>query len=255
MKLLILGGTREAKDLALRSHNAGLDVCYSVAGLVRQPQLPCAIHSGGFRAIGGLNAFLSTQRFQAVLDATHPYAERITAQAVTASEALSLPYWRFERPPWQAEVADNWQSYASWAELLQAILPSQRVFFSAGQLPDCASEQLAHHSPAQHLLRTAVAPKTALPNSVKTQLAIGPFSLEQELCTLRQHRIDVLVSKNSGGKLTRAKLDAARRLGLPVYFLARPQSAVPQHAVYHDLDACFHALYNHANRKGTDYVL
>ncbi|AJQ92167.1 precorrin-6A/cobalt-precorrin-6A reductase [Gynuella sunshinyii] len=222
--LLILGGTADARRLATRLSAQGIRLIYSVAGLVRKPDLDCDIVSGGFRQFGGLSAVIRRRHITAVLDATHPYAERMSRQALLSTRECGIPCWRLQRPAWQPQPGDDWQEYPDWSALLPALADKRSVFLSAGQLPLESLETLAcyRHCGQQQLLRTAVAPVPALPEAMQWVKAIGPFGLEEERQLLQQHRIDAIVSKNSGGDATVAKLTAARQLGIPVLMLKRP---------------------------------
>lgn len=238
MKLLLLGGTGEARELAQRLHQQGVDVVYSVAGLVRLPDLPCNVISGGFRMRGGLASFLSTEGISVVLDMTHPYAERMSRTAVEASMSQGVPCWRYVRPAWQPSEGDVWHWFTNWETLLVALAMKQSVFWTAGQLPEVVVRELDRRDGCpRYLLRTAVPPKIPLPRGVSGLKSIGPFKLEGEKRLMRQHNIDVLVSKNSGGTATAAKLEAARKLGLPVFLLQRPE-LVAANREFNELSAC-----------------
>lgn len=252
MKLLILGGTADARRLAkrLQLNSAGqkrieLDMIYSVAGLVRMPDVDCTVISGGFSQYGGLRTYIEQMGIEAVLDATHPYAEKMTGTAYAVSQQLGLPYWRFHRAAWQPQEGDHWQPFASWAPLLAALVRFKSVFLTAGQLDEATLARLGDYGRQgqRQVLRTAVAPAHALPASMHWVKAIGPFDLANELALMREHAIDVLVSKNSGGQSTEAKLAAARKLGIPVLMLERP--ALPAGMpVFEELDQCAEAVLN-----------
>jgi precorrin-6A/cobalt-precorrin-6A reductase len=245
MKLLLLGGTADARRLAKRLQRDDIEIIYSVAGLVRMPDVECQVISGGFSQFGGLQTYIEQQNIDAVLDATHPYAEKMTANAWAVAQQLDLPYWRFHRAPWQAQVGDNWQMFAGWPQLLAALAEFKSVFLTAGQIGDVAVEVFAKYGEQgqKQLLRTAVQPKQQLPDSMSWIKAIGPFDLESELALMKERQVDVLVSKNSGGKATEAKLAAARRLGIPVMMLARPELPVGI-TIFDQLDDCVTAVLN-----------
>lgn len=226
MKLLILGGTTEGKALAQslsQSAVVGLEIIYSVAGLVRQPELLCEVISGGFSPRGGLQQYLQQNAVDAVFDCTHPYAVQMSTTAVAAARANNIPCWRIERPKWEPQQGDDWRCYSSWSALLESTKDFNSVLLTCGQLTQQQMHLLTTQRPVQRqVLRTAIAPSVELPESMQWLKAIGPFSLDNERALMQQYQIDCLVSKNSGGEATAAKLVAARQLGIPVMLLERP---------------------------------
>ncbi|MCP5163380.1 MAG: precorrin-6A/cobalt-precorrin-6A reductase [Hahellaceae bacterium] len=239
MNWLILGGTTEARlfteqacaeivrgDLSLGNHGTEPTLIYSVAGRVRQPQLPCRVISGGFSAGGGLQRYLQVEAIQGILDFTHPFAARISTAAVAAARAQGIPCWRFRRPPWRARAGDRWQCFSTRDDLWQALGHFKSILLTLGQLTPAEWEALLSVvTPGQGqrlVIRTAVAPGMTLPEGVEWLQAIGPFCLEDEIRLLTNAQIDVLVTKNSGGQATQAKLNAARQLQVPVLMLDRP---------------------------------
>ncbi|NRA70840.1 MAG: precorrin-6A/cobalt-precorrin-6A reductase [Gammaproteobacteria bacterium] len=230
MKILLLGGTADGRKLAdiLHRHQEyqqQISVIYSVAGLVRIPKLDCAVISGGFTQFGGLKNYINQQQIDAVLDVTHPYASKMSHQAALAASDCAIPYWRFHRPAWQQSAGDNWQTF-DYLEQLPALLgPYQRVFFTIGQLNSelitALDVQQTAKSPC-HVVRTAALSKAQLSDSMLWLKGIGPFSVEDEIALMQQHGIEVLVTKNSGGRSTCAKLEAARKLKIPVFIQTRP---------------------------------
>jgi len=229
-QVLLLGGTADARRAAKLLHQQGVPFVYSVAGLVRAPQVPGEVVSGGFSQFGGLEAYLGSHNITAILNATHPYTTQMTDTAFRVAQQLGMPYWRFLRPAWQQGPQDDWSRFNNWPALLQVLVKYQRVFFTAGQLPQSVLNDMsevgtrkAGMSKAQQVcLRTAVAPKLSLPSHWQWIKAIGPFAYDDELALLKQLGTDVLVSKNSGGEATSAKLAAARTLGIKVLMLDRP---------------------------------
>lgn len=225
MSLLILGGTSDAKRLTNKLIDAGLDVTYSIAGKVRQPNLECKVLTGGIQANGGWQELLASGRFSAVVDATHPYAARISAQAKQACEQHQIPYHHYCRPAWQPETVDNWTDCNSWQQIVEQLHSFQRPFITLGQLSKLQLEQI----PTTTFLRSARLPGYAMPMHCQWLPQIGPFSLEQELALMKGQKFDVLVCKNSGGKAVQNKLIAARELGIPVLMLARPEPVAEKH--------------------------
>lgn len=256
MRLLLLGGTADARRLAGQLHSSGIEVIYSVAGLVRVPKVDCTIVSGGFSQFGGLSSYLKQQNITALLDATHPYAKQMSDQAVISGRETGIACWRFHRPPWQSQAGDQWQCFADWQQLMPHLLSAQSVFITAGQLSqqvvDAWQQALLEQKQGRtqgriqgrtqgraqrQLLRTAVAPSIALPSSMQWLKAIGPFDEAAERTLMIEHKIDCLVSKNSGGDATVAKIKVARELGIAVLMLNRP-SLIEATQCFDDIEHC-----------------
>jgi len=223
MKLLILGGTADARHLATALHQTQpcLELVYSVAGLVRQPQVPATVVSGGFSQFGGLSAYCKDQHIDGIVNATHPFSLTMGKHAELSCSELGINYWRFLRPQWQRQAGDDWRLFNTRADLFSALFNYQRTLLTLGQI---GPEDLALLNQHQHIwLRTAVQPAHELPAHVNWIKAIGPFDEASELALLKQHQIQVIASKNSGGSSTEAKLTAARTLKVPVFMLQRPE--------------------------------
>jgi precorrin-6A/cobalt-precorrin-6A reductase len=223
--VLILGGTSEARDLASRlTARPGLRVVSSLAGRVRDPALPAGeVRIGGFGGADGLAAWLTEQHITAVIDATHPFAETISASATMASKRTGVPLLRVVRPPWQSADGDTWHEVRSLPEAA-SILPAlgDRIFLTTGRQGLGAFAQLAQ---AWFLIRCVDPPAGPMPPRCQVILARGPYDEGAERALMSEQRIDVLVTKNSGGKLTAGKLAAARDLGIPVVMVSRPELA------------------------------
>jgi precorrin-6A/cobalt-precorrin-6A reductase len=219
--VLVLGGTAEARRLAAALHrDPAYAVTSSLAGRVAVPTLPRGdVRVGGFGGADGLAAWLRGNRTDAVVDATHPFAARMTANAVAATTAAGVPLLVLRRPGWTAGPGDRWHRVPD-AVAAAAMLPrlGTRVFLATGSGDLAAFAGLD----AWFLLRAVDPPPPPLPARHQLVLARGPFTADAERALLREHRIDVLVARDSGGELTAAKLVAARELGLPVVLLARP---------------------------------
>ncbi|MGO3344701.1 MAG: precorrin-6A/cobalt-precorrin-6A reductase [Marinomonas sp.] len=223
MKLLLLGGTADGRRMADSLHQAGIRVIYSLAGLVRVPKVDCELVVGGFSQFGGLTAYIRANQISMILDVTHPYAQTMSSNAVVAAREVGIPCWRFQRPAWQAKEDDRWEYYKSDADLVAGLANFKTPLLSAGQIPLSLLRMILDNGSISSVVwRTAVAAKFPLPDRVEWIKAIGPFSLEEERRLLISHRIDVVVSKNSGGSATYAKLQAARELGIPVLLHKRP---------------------------------
>ncbi|MFR9730748.1 cobalt-precorrin-6A reductase [Saccharopolyspora sp. MS10] len=218
-RVLVLGGTGEARELAARlGAEPGVRVISSLAGRVRDPRLPEGeVRIGGFGGADGLAAWLSAEGIAAVVDATHPFAAAMTAHAVAACATSGVPLLVLRRPAWEPEP--DWHLAGSLDEAAAA-LPGlgERIFLSTGRQ---GVARFAHLD-LWFLLRAVDPPDPPLPPRAATVLARGPFGLDAERALLREHRIDVLVTKNSGGPMTRPKLDAARELGVRVVVVQRP---------------------------------
>jgi precorrin-6A/cobalt-precorrin-6A reductase len=217
MIVLILGGTSEARALA--GALPGHTVISSLAGRTSSPLLPAGeVRIGGFGGVDGLAAFLRERRIDAVVDATHPFAARISAHAAEAAGLAGVPLLRFQRPGWIAEPGDAWHRVPDLAEAA-ALLPrlGQRVFLTTGRQGIGA---FAGVDECWFLARSVEPPDTPKPRHLAVILDRGPFTLDGERRLLDEHRIDVLVSKDSGGPA--AKLVAARERGIPVVLVDRP---------------------------------
>ncbi len=241
MTILVLGGTSDGRRIADALHVAGLPVLYSVAGLVRPPKVLCEYISGGFTQYGGLANYLRTHCIKAILDATHPYATRISESAKIACDDNKIPCFRFLRKPWQEtpSIAANikpWAYVYDWQETLEALTHYKRPLLTTGQLPPEVMATLGSMD-LSPVLRTAVKPNGAIPDNITWIKAIGPFDVEHERALFISNNIDVLVSKNSGGEATMAKLGVAEELKTPVIMFERPTKALVEHE-YDDLDAC-----------------
>lgn len=225
MKVLILGGTGDAKTLARELHSKGIEVIYSIAGLVRQPDLPCEVISGGFSIRGGLSQYILDNDITTLLDATHPFASKMSETATEVAKQLDIPIYRHERPDWQATPQDDWTFFNSWGDLLRALAPYDSIFLTQGQLSETMLATLhRHRRPGQQFIhRTAVEAKHRIPGWMKWIQGIGPYSLENEMSLLKKHHIDVLVTKHSGGVLP-AKMIAAKSNHIPVFLLERPKN-------------------------------
>jgi precorrin-6A/cobalt-precorrin-6A reductase len=225
--VLILGGTGEARELARRLVAAGvpgLRVVSSLAGRVSRPALPEGeVRVGGFGGAAGLAAWLAEHDVTVVVDATHPFAETMSAHAAAACAEVPAPLLRLGRAPWFAGAGDAWHEVESM-DAAAALLPSlgRRAFVTTGRqgLP-----ALAGVDGVRFLIRCVDPPDAPLPGDCEVVLARGPYSAAAELALMREHGIDVLVTKNSGGELTSGKLAAARKLGIPVIMVRRPAAA------------------------------
>lgn len=223
LRLLILGGTTEASRLASAiADRAEIAPILSLAGRTQQPApSPIPTRVGGFGGAEGLRAYLSAERIDAVVDATHPFAAQMSHHAAEACGPMRVPLLIFTRPPWPREDGDRWIEVATMDEAARGLGAEPRhVFLTQGRLQLGAFAAAPQH---RYLVRAIERPEAidALPRH-RLILARGPFSLSDEEALMRQEKVDVLVSKNSGGAATYAKIAAARSLGLPVVMVQRP---------------------------------
>lgn len=221
MTVLILGGTAEARQLAADLDAAGVAVLSSLAGRVSRPARPVGeVRIGGFGGPAGLAEFLRTAGIAAVVDATHPFAARISASAAAAAARTGVPLLRLERPGWRSHPdADGWRWVPDAVAARAAVSAARRPFLTTGRqsLPD-----FLPWADRAVVARVVDPPEIELPECWTLIQARGPYELAAERALLRQHRVDALVTKDSGGTLTAAKLAAAAELGLPVVVLERP---------------------------------
>jgi precorrin-6A/cobalt-precorrin-6A reductase len=214
-QVLVLGGTGEARELAAALLAEGVDVLSSLAGRTADPVLPEGpVRVGGFGGVDGLTAWLAEHRPRAVVDATHPFAAQITAAAV----AHGTPLLRLQRPGWTPGPGDDWRYVDSLAAAADAVAGYASVFVTTGRQGVAAFAGLG----GRVLVRAVDPPDSPLPAGTTLLLDRGPFSVDDELALMREHAVDVVVTKDSGGHLTEAKLTAARELGLPVVLVRRP---------------------------------
>ena len=223
MRVLVLGGTTEASALAgLLAGDARFDATLSLAGRTSAPRAqPLATRVGGFGGGDGLVRWLREANVDAMIDATHPYAARMSANAVAACARTGLPLGSVIRPAWEPQPGDTWQTVpdAGAAALALGRRPC-RVLLSLGRQELHAFAAAPQH---HYVARTIEAPQqAALPPDLKLLQARGPFERDSEIRLLKAEEIDVIVSKNSGGSATYAKIEAARDLDLPVIMIARP---------------------------------
>jgi precorrin-6A/cobalt-precorrin-6A reductase len=222
-KVLILGGTREAAELAARLASEGHDVTTSLAGRTRDPK-PVAgkVRTGGFGGAEGLASFLGNGGFTRLIDATHPFARQISANAEKAAAMSGVTFEKYAREPWQKQPGDNWIEVASLAQARDAIPSGARVLLALG------SQHIAGFA-----TRTDVRFVVRMVDPPTEPLALRDYELiaelpgktpAQEAELLRNRNVTHIVCRNSGGSGAYAKIEAARELGLPVIIIARPQS-------------------------------
>ena len=194
-----------------------------MAGRTLSPvEQPVPMRSGGFGGAAGLADFIRAEGFDILVDATHPYAARISANAIEAARLAKVPLVALSRAPWQRQSGDRWQSVDSAEQAVTALgHEGKRVFLALGR-----QELLPFESAPQHgyLIRSVdpVEPPLKVPDA-RYIAARGPFALDDEIRMLEENRIEAVVSKNSGGSASYGKIEAARQLGLPVIMIERPR--------------------------------
>jgi precorrin-6A/cobalt-precorrin-6A reductase len=220
--ILVLGGTAEARELAFLLDQAGVRFMSSLAGRVAKPRLPVgAVQIGGFGGVSGLRSFLLENRVTGVVDATHPFAQGMTANAVAACTADGVPLLRLERPGWSdAPGADEWEWVVNHdAAASAAARLGEHPFLTVGR------QSLGHFvGPlAEHrtLVRAVDEPAIDLPEPWTLILSRGPYVLEDERALFDEHDIDVLVTKDSGGTYTWSKMQVAAERGAAVVIIRR----------------------------------
>ena len=245
IRVLILGGTAEARSLAQTlAGQAEYEVIVSLAGRTAAP-LPHAapVRRGGFGGAEGLASYIRDHRIDVLIDATHPFATGISANAVRAAGSANVKLIALRRPPWEKVAGDNWTEVESVEQAVIALgQDPKRVFVALGR-----NELQPFAAAPQHfyLVRSVdpVDPPLAVPDAVYIA-ARGPFSEAEDRALLARHKIEMIVAKNSGGAATYSKIEAARTLGVPVIMLKRPAlpEAVSTATVEEVFDALDHAL-------------
>lgn len=233
--LLVLGGTTEATALCRVLAERGLQATISFAGRVARPvRQPLPQRVGGFGGVEGLVSYLRAQNISHVVDATHPFAAQMSRNAVTACAHAGVPLVALTRAPWVAEPEDRWTSVPDMDAAVDALeRPKEHVILAIGRMH---LMDFAPHPQHFYLLRLVDPPEITPPfPDHRIVVDRGPFSLQGDLDLIRAHHISLVVSKNSGGTGAYAKLLAARRMGVPVIMIDRPQ--LPKRQELHSAEA------------------
>jgi precorrin-6A/cobalt-precorrin-6A reductase len=225
-RILVLGGTTEARELAERlAGRSDLDVTLSLAGRTAAPaHQPVPVRSGGFGGAAGLADYLRREHVGVLIDATHPYASGISANASAAAQISNVQLVALRRPPWVAVTGDRWFEVGDVTGAVGALGPKpRRVLVALGRNELAPLTQAPQHF---YLIRSVdpVDPPLRLPHAAYVT-GRGPFAEADERALLRAHEVDVVIAKNSGGSATYGKIAAARALGLEVIMLRRPPAA------------------------------
>lgn len=225
-RILILGGTTEARQLAERlAVRQTVEVLLSLAGRTKEPLAQNApVRIGGFGGSAGLADFIRREAIDLLVDATHPFATRISSNAAEAASMTGIAVFALQRQAWQPVIGDQWHQVADIGAALAALGPTpRRVFLAIGRQEAHQADAFPQHS---YLVRSVdpVDPPLRAPDVVSI-LDRGPFRLDDEVKLLKQHLIDCIIAKNSGGSATYAKIEAARLLGIPLLMIARQTAA------------------------------
>ncbi|WP_431202367.1 cobalt-precorrin-6A reductase [Bradyrhizobium betae] len=221
-RALILGGIADASLLAAEIARAGIDAVYSYGGRTRAPaDQPLTTRMGGFGGVSGLADYIRREGITHVIDATHPFAAEMSRHAVAACAETGTPLIALERAPWAMASVDNWIEVAD-VDAAVAALPTApaKVFLAIGRQHIAPFAAKLQHA---YTLRFVDPPEAPLPFPADVIVSRGPFTLDGELEMMRKRGIAWIVARNSGGDGARAKIDAARMLGLPVIMIARPR--------------------------------
>jgi precorrin-6A/cobalt-precorrin-6A reductase len=223
MRILLLGGSTEASALAkLLAGDPRFDALLSLAGRTASPRAqPIAMRSGGFGGVEGLVRYLTGERVDLLADATHPFASQMSRNAIEAAKVTGTPLIAIERPAWEKQPGDRWVGVPDIRAAVAALGVQPRTVFSGiGSLALADLQAAPQHF---YVIRLIDAPPKPLdlPNILIIQ-ARGPFSAEDDIRLFREHRIEAVLAKNSGGDATISKIEAARALGLPVFMAGRP---------------------------------
>ncbi|MGL9618711.1 cobalt-precorrin-6A reductase [Bradyrhizobium sp. U531] len=222
MRALILGGTADASLLAAEIARAGLDAVYSYGGRTRAPaDQPLPARIGGFGGVSGLADYIRREAITRVIDATHPFAAEMSRNAIEACTQTGTPLLALERAPWTAISGDSWIEVADVSAAVAALPEAPaNVFLAIGRQHIAPFASKPQHV---YTLRFVDPPEAPLPFAADVIVSRGPFTFDGELEMMRAREISWIVARNSGGDGARAKIDAARMLGLPVVMISRPE--------------------------------
>ncbi len=222
-RILILGGTSDARALATQLVALRQDVVTSLAGVTHEPiHPPGRVRVGGFGGSDGLVEYLRAEKIDAVVDATHPFAAQMSIHAVAAAAQTETRLVRLLRPAWVPEAGDDWRDVVGMTAAIEALPFQARVFVTTGHK---GLEGLLARDDLSGLIRAIEPLAGVVPSRWQVMLDRPPFSFQHEVQLLKQHSITHLLTKNSGGLATAAKLVAARSLRLPVIMIGRPVKA------------------------------
>ena len=231
-RILILGGTAEAREIAARLVDGGHDVTTSLAGVTTSPIVPEGkLRVGGFGGAAGLVEYLASEHIELLIDATHPFAAQMSGHAFEAARMAGCKLLRFAREAWIAQTGDNWIAVASLAEAAAALPRNAVVLITSGRKE---LDGFFARGDLSGIIRTVEPLADTLTSQWRVTLDRPPQSLDAEIALMRENHITHLVTKNSGGDRTRVKLDAARALRLTVVMVSRPFK--PDSETFRDVD-------------------
>lgn len=217
--ILVIGGTAEASRLAARLVASGRRVVSSLAGRTKDPLLPEGeVRIGGFGGVDGLADYLRREHVVLVIDATHPFAMQISANAGAAAAVVGLPLVRLERPAWTARTGDRWIPVETLEEAVSAIPAGARALLALGRQHIAP---FAQRDDVHFVVRMIDPPEMPLGLTDHELVLAKPGSVAEEIAFLKEKRLTCIVCRNSGGAASYAKIDAARDLGLPVILIER----------------------------------
>lgn len=238
MRILILGGTSEAFDLATALETRHHKVTTALAGATSDPRKPAGrLLAGGLGGVEGLAALLSGHKFDFLIDATHPFAEKISANAVEAAHKTGIALLRVQRPCWTEPEGGNWWHVKTADNAAERLPSGSTVLLTIGR---GMLEPFLARTDCRFVVRAIEAPESRLPRNFDLVLARPPFTLHDELTLMKRRGITHLVAKNSGGAQTSAKLEAAYLLKVQVIMIDRPVLAAAETVI--SVDAALHYL-------------
>ena len=222
MKILIFGGTVEARKLADILSEGGHEITLSLAGRTKNPKLPkiAKTHIGAFGDIKNLCDFIKKNNFQYLIDATHPYAKNMSEKIVKTAKITNISLVRLSRKIWTKPASAKWIEVNNFSQALEQLPNGAKVFITSGHKD---LEQLNAHPNCKFLVRLIEEPKTKLAKNIEVMLDIPPYGFENEIILMKENNITHLITKNSGGEKIRAKIDASVTLNIPIIIINRPK--------------------------------
>ena len=223
-KILIIGGTQEGNKLAnyFKEHN--LEYIISYAGVVEEVyKKKFKKRVGGFGGKIGIFNFIKQNKITHVIDASHPFSQKISLNTYNVCKSYNIPIITYTRKPWFERKNDNWIKVGDFNESADYLKgEAKNVFLAIGK----KNLQVFKKYP-QHCYLLRVINNQDINNLFPNQKCIAynsKLNVEEEIKILKKYKIEVIVSKNSGGNLAYNKIIAARKLKIPVVIISRPKS-------------------------------